>query len=532
MKYLSANINFVITLLLVNFLCINSLSAQNIIDELDESLKHKQEYEAQKLQRIEQIQAEINPDDQYSVYQKNIALYEEYKVFKYDSAHTYALRSLELAQNIGNIDYIVEAQCAVTFCLMSAGLYKEGMEELGKIDANGASEEYRKKYFSMARRFYYDMADYNHSAPYQQGYIWQGGLFSDSLIQYYEPQSAEWLYANALRLMKEYKNDESIYHFKQLMKQPDLEVHIKAIATSCLGWISLVQGEREAAKSYLAQAAICDNETATKETTALCILASMLYEEGDIERATRFVQLALDDANFYGARQRKILVGDILPIIEQDRFNIVKAERNALKIAFIVAIFTIISLLISTYIIRRQIKKLEQARQTIEQRNRELQDANTQLCEVNAIKDEYIGRSFYLNAKYINKVEKLYKAIDHKIVAKQYADLRYSLKESELMTERQNMFADFDETFLKLFPNFVEGYNMLFDAKDRKLPDSPNSLTNEMRIYALIRLGITDSDRIANFLSYSVHTINTYKTRIKNKSIVDNDEFELRIMMI
>ena len=534
MNNLSENIKrtFVFLALLLNALYVSALSIADEIEQLEVSLKNKSVYEAQKLQRIDSICNDNNQTSQYAVYQKYISLYEEYKLFQYDSAHNYAQLSLQLAQRLNNADYVVESHCAVVFCLMSAGLYKEGMEELESVDVSCASVEYRKKFFSMASRFYYDMADYNHSAPYQQKYQTQGGVYTDSLLRYLEPQSAEWLYANALRLMKEYKNDESIYLFRQLLKDPNIDIHTKAIVTSCLGWISIVQGERSHAITYLAQAAIADNETATKETTALCVLANMLYEDGDIERATHFVQLALDDANFYGARQRKIQVGDILPIIEQDRFNTIKNERNALKIAFIAAIFTIVSLLIGTYIIRKQMKKLEQARQLIEQRNQELQTANTQLCEANAIKDEYIGQSFYLNAEYINKVEKLYKTIDHKIMAKQYADLHYSLKESELMTERKSMFADFDETFLKLFPNFVSEYNQLFAEKDRKLPDEPKALTNEMRIYALIRLGISDSERIAKFLSYSVHTINTYKTRIKNKSVVDNDEFEHRIMQI
>jgi hypothetical protein len=197
-----------------------------------------------------------------------------------------------------------------------------------------------------------------------------------------------------------------------------------------------------------------------------------------------------------------------------------------------VALLAIVILLFGTWIIRRQMRKLQEARRIIEQRNQEMQLANDKLCEANAIKDEYIGRTFYINAEYINKVEKLYKTIDRKIAARQYEDLRSTLKESTLNAERNSMFADFDETFLKLFPDFVRQFNLLFDEKDRRLPKDEKSLTSEMRIFALIRLGITEIERIANFLDYSVYTIKTYKTRVKNKSIVDNDLFEQRIMEI
>jgi hypothetical protein len=192
----------------------------------------------------------------------------------------------------------------------------------------------------------------------------------------------------------------------------------------------------------------------------------------------------------------------------------------------------IIGLLAATIIIRRQVRRLNKAQKTIDDRNHALEQTNGQLEEANRIKTVYIGKSFYLNAEYINKVEKLYKMVDRKLAARQYEDLRLSLKESTLIAERKNMCADFDETFLKLFPDFVEKFNLMFEAKDRRQPENDKSLTSEMRIFALMRLGVTDTERIANFLDYSVHTVYTYKTRVKNRSIVKNELFEQRIMEI
>ncbi|HRN16315.1 MAG TPA: DUF6377 domain-containing protein, partial [Xylanibacter oryzae] len=201
--------------------------------------------------------------------------------------------------------------------------------------------------------------------------------------------------------------------------------------------------------------------------------------------------------------------------------------------AVIIAVSLLVFVLIcSFYFIRRQMRKLKEARNTIEDRNKKLEEGFVELQEANKIKTEYIGKSFAINADYINKVEKLYRAIDHKISAHQYEELQRSLKESTLIADRKIMFADFDETFLKLFPDFIENFNKLFDKKDRKLPENTQNLTTEMRIFALTRLGINDAERIAQFLNYSVNTINTYKTRVKNKSIVSNDEFEKRIMKI
>ena len=161
-----------------------------------------------------------------------------------------------------------------------------------------------------------------------------------------------------------------------------------------------------------------------------------------------------------------------------------------------------------------------------------MQHANRLLKEDDKIKNASIGRTFYTNAEYIAKLEKLFLTIDRKLTARQYDDLRSMTKLSTLNAERENMYEAFDQTFLKLFPNFVERYNLLFEEKDRKLPPNDHSLTSEMRIFALIRLGITDSERIAKFLDYSVHTVNTYKTRIKNRSTAENEQFEKLIMEI
>ena len=152
--------------------------------------------------------------------------------------------------------------------------------------------------------------------------------------------------------------------------------------------------------------------------------------------------------------------------------------------------------------------------------------------EANKIKDEYITQSIYGDSEYIDRIEHIYKIVNRKIVARQYEDIRSFLKESDLRKERENMYSSFDQTFLKLFPDFVEEYKKLFLADDILDMDISKGLTPEIRIFALIRLGIHDSERIAKFLNYSVNTINTYKTKVKNKSIIANELFEQKIMEI
>lgn len=499
---------------------------------LDSSLIHKAEFEKNKLAKIKHLKDKrhfTSISEKFDNYQ---TLFQEYSSYQYDSAYVYANHLLQIAHQAKNPDYEVEARCDIVFCLLSAGLYKEAFDEFSKVNVIGISKNSRMLYYKTAARLNYDNSDYIHAEPYQQQYVNKGNQYTDSLLTYLIPNSSDYLYSLGMKQMKNRQYASCLDTFNELLNRHDIEEHTKAIITSCMGWIYLSKKDDNRAMFYLAQAAIYDNESVTRETTALCTLARLLYKIGDIQRATEYVRQSLSNATFYGARQRVIEVSSILPIIEQDRFSIVKKQRNTVALAALLAVVLLLLLSYSLWVIRKQMRRLKEAQNTIAKRNRQLEEKNKKLEEINNIKDEYIGRSFFANSEYINKVEKLYKAIDRKIALHRYEDIRSSLKEEELVDERKSMFVDFDETFLKLFPHFVEKYNELFDEIDQKELESPQRLTTEMRIFALIRLGITDSDRIASFLNYSVHTINTYKTRVKNRSKMDNKLFEQRIMEI
>ena len=331
--------------------------------------------------------------------------------------------------------------------------------------------------------------------------------------------------------MKQNQMDEAISIFKTL-SESTIDDHTYAIAASSLAFIYEGQGNQDEAIHYMALASIGDIKAATKETVALRNLATLLYKKGDIHRAYKYIRLAMEDANFYNARHRKIGISSILPIIEKDRFEQVEKQRNILIGSVVIISMLFLLLLSATLVIYKQMKKLKEARHTIQEQNKSLLSTNAQLLEAIEIKDEYIVQSLYGNSEYIDRLEKLYKLVNRKIIARQYDDLKDSLKESDLRKERENMYSSFDNTFLKLFPHFVDEYNMLFNPQDRIEIDVNKGLTPEIRIFALIRLGIHENERIAKFLNYSVHTINTYKTKVKNKSTVPNELFEQRIMEI
>jgi len=504
------------------------------LERLDKSLDQRDVFEQERLSRIDKLRQQLNNADSTTQgYELSYSLYNEYKSYCYDSARHYAYDCLDRARAQERPDRVVEAQNAIAFSLISAGILSEARDVLGSIDHEYLTGQLLSDYYEQQGRLWRSMADYVREEPFYTKYITLSNAYLDSLREITPQGTARWWSFTGSLQMRDHKYDDALFSFDKVLQMSDsTDLRIKAMTYAEMAWAYIWKGDEDKAIVKFAQSAIADNESATREITALYHLSRLIYKRGDYERASRYVHQALEDVNFYNSRLRKVEINDILPIIEQDRYDALRSQRNWLFATTALFVLLLAGILWSYWYIHRKNRKLTEARAEIAARAEELQVANNRLMEADKIKTAYIGRSFYSNAEFIEKLEKVYMAIDRKITAKQYDDLRYTLKQSTLNSERESMYESFDETFLKLFPNFVERFNMLFAEGDRKMPPNDHSLTSEMRIFALIRLGINDSERIAKFLDYSVHTVNTYKTRIKNRSTAENDKFESLIMQI
>jgi tetratricopeptide (TPR) repeat protein len=307
--------------------------------------------------------------------------------------------------------------------------------------------------------------------------------------------------------------------------------HEFAIAASSIGYLNTLLGNNDQATDWLIKAAMADIKSSTKETVALRNLSDLIYKKGDVVTAYRYINLALEDATFYNARHRKIEIAKILPIIEGEKLHAVEKQKTVLEIYAALITLLIIVVLIFAYVIFKQLGKLKQAKSIIQEINQNLMGTNLKLTESNRIKEEYIGYFFNINSEYIEKMATFQKAVHRKVVSKQYDDLINIVKNSDLKIERENMFLTFDKIFVKLFPSFVKEFNALFREEDHMLLKGDELLNPDLRIFALMRLGIKDHEKIAKFLDYSVNTIYTYKTKIKSKSIF-KEHFDEKIMDI
>lgn len=481
------------------------------------------------------------------------SLYHEYRSYKYDSAYSYAGRMLRLAEKTKDPNLIVTSRVALGFSCLSAGLYKEAVEIAYSVDTNLVKKEPLAAYYKFLSTLYLSMSDFAASGPYYRSYRDSSLKYSRQQISLLKPESDEYILANMLKSQLEDNYFDAVRYANIYLGREQVDRHDRAIALSMLAFFNEVQIDTLSAMANFARAAILDIETAVKETAAIRQLAELLYLKGDISHAYLYAMTALEDANYYNARQRKIEVGRTLPIIEAGRFAIIEEQKNKLlRYAVAISVLSIL-FMIAGAIIFIQKRRLSSARKIILDKNADLTETNRQLItveeeisrqnkelllfneklkEVHRIKDEYIGYFFSMNSSYIEKMSEYRKLIARKIKSGQIDDLLQQTGSNELRREKEDMFAMFDTIFMKLFPDFIDRYNQLFKEADRVYLKEGEMLTPEVRIFALIRLGITESERIARFLDYSLSTVKNYKTKVKNRSVIPNELFEQKIMEI
>lgn len=506
-----------------------------ILKELDKAILNKEVYLKQKYAKIKELKRNVNKftlsEDNKNLYKSYMLLFDEYQSFKYDSAYFYLEKAKQKALVLKDSKLIAKIKIKEGFILLSSGLFKEAIDTLNSIDETKLNIKLKFEYHTIKARAYYDLADYNKDQRYNINYIQKGNINLEKALSFIKTNTNEFWAIESLKRMKQQDWKGAEFAFSYWINNFKLSTRYYGIATSSLGYIYSERGYTEKAIQYLALAAIADIKNATKETVALRNLANELYKLGDLDKAYQYIIIAMDDATFYNARHRKIEISSILPIIEKAQYNNIKTKHDTLvNIVIILTVFTLI-VIVFLFIIFRQLKERNNARKIMADSFDKLQELNISLSEANTIKQEYITYFIKATSDLINKIDHIQKSTLHKIITKKTEEVIASLKRYNVKEERENLFRQFDEIFLKLFPTFVADFNLLFPNDHKSILKKGDLLNTELRIFALYRLGIQDSNQIANFLELSVTTIYTYKTRIKSTSNF-KEKFEEKIMAI
>ncbi len=520
-------------------LCLSSsLFAQkndSILAVLDRELQHQNTYLLEKYDRIHKLQATLErkrlTSDKKALYISYINLFNEYKSFKYDSAYYYVEQAKRTALSINDSTLLASAKIHEGFVLISAGLFKEAIDTLGSIKKNTLLDQDVFDYYFTRARSYFDIANYNQDQRFLIDYIRKGNKLLTTAMAQVSPDTSEYWAAKGLLLLKQQDWEGAKDAYLYWITSFDLPADQYGVATSSLSYVYTFLGNQDKTVEYLAKAAISDIRNATKENIALRNLANELYQMGELESANTYVHLAMDDATFYNARHRKVEISSILPIIESAQLYNVEQKNDALEKTVILLAILAIIVLIFVGIIFKQLKEKNAARKALNEYNLRLEEVNLSLLEADAIKQDYITYFLKATSDLINKIGTIQKSTIHKIKTKNPEEVLNVLKKYSVKSERSELFHRFDMVFIKLFPSFTKSYNKLFPIDEPRTLKKGELLNTELRIFALYRLGIQDSQQVADFLDISVATVYTYKTRVKSKSLY-KDIFEEKIMDI
>jgi hypothetical protein len=515
----------------------SSSKTDSMLVVLKSELLKKNVYDNKKEARIKKLRLSLsnnankNIQYRYDIYRK---LFEEYKVYQFDSAYVYTEKLVSISRELNDKPKFYDSQVKLAFILLSAGMFKESFDCLNQINANSnaINDSTKIEYYSIKARAYSDLADYNNDKNFTPLDNQLSIKYIDSALMFCKPGSYwEYKLKGERELAQGNIGQPSTYLVKLLLYYP-LTYHQRAMASTGLSFFYNRPEDLDEKIYLLEVGAINDVKASTKETLAMFKLGEQLYKQGRINDAYILLQKALDDAQYYGARLRKIKIAAVLPVIAAAKNINTENEKNRLLIYLLLILAAALLVTAVSFIVFIQLKRLKVKETIIEEKNIQLEKINDQLSEDSHIKEEYIGYFFNVISSYISKLEKLKRNVERKIATKKYDDILITINEINIKKERETLFYTFDHIFLKIFPNFITEFNSLLRKEDQIWPKDHEVLNVDLRIFALMRLGINDNQTIANILEYSVSTIYVYKMRIKAKALVSSEQFDSKIMAI
>lgn len=526
----------------------DSSRADSLLLKLDQAIKERPIYMEQKeLKLVElkrQLHRQIPDEERFAILG---TLLDEYRSFNTDSALHMAEEREQIAIRLGNREYIDNARMNKADVLGMTGMYKEVMDLMRNIHIDRLPVDIHPYYYHIYRTVYGLMADYAVTAYEKKLYTELTDKYRDSLLLVNKDnllihtliQSDQYNvrneYDKAIRLLTDY-----------LALQKDYE-HDVAICAYTLSESYRLKGDKEKEKEYLIVSAMADMKTAVRGYISLRKLAVLLYQEGDIERAYSYVKICMEDAAACNARLRKLEILEIFPIINDAYQQKTEKQQEQMKWALVSISLLSLFLLLAIFYVYKQMKKVAAARREVIDANKrlkelndelhlsnaQLKEANHSIAENSYLKEEYIGRYMDQCSVYLEKMDNYRRSLGKIAATGNVEELYKNIKSSKFIEgELKEFYTNFDNTFLQLFPTFVEDFNALLADDEQISLKAGERMNTELRIFALIRLGITDSVKIAQFLRYSVTTIYNYRTKVRNKAAGDRDLLEQEVMTI
>ena len=520
---------------------------------LDEAILHSEEYVNVREHRIDslcRLVAVARTDSDR--YESALMLIIEYKSYRNDSAMSVIGRCIGLAERFGKRDESVRCRCMQAFQCSTTGMYAESLDILGSIDISGLQPAVVGEYYQAYAHVYGELMYYGLPGRQQDSYRAESERYAKLALGVLDKNSDEY----QQRLEMKYNAEDDV---EQALAINDLRLsrvtkgsHEYAIVAFYRYMDYKRAGHSiDEAKYWLAEAALSDVRNAVMDQAALWELANMLSQEGQLARSYDYIGFAWESAVKFGTRMRNWQISPVLQSIDKNYQK--ETERTNMMLRVLIALVSVmaVSLLgLLVYVARQRNKlvaahgelsrksvqlsevndELRQVNMSLDEANRQMKNTVRQLNEQTRVKDEYIGRFMRLCSRYIDRNDDFRKRVNKMLKNREYESLWLMTRSGEMKErEVEELYGNFDEAFLHLFPNFIDDFNALLEPEERIAGGDGKHLNTTLRIFALIRLGICDSSTIAELLHYSVNTIYNYRARVKNGAIDGRGNFENRV---
>lgn len=540
---------------LVYILCFSALTssfAQNknikdLYEQLDQAIKQSQYYINQKESRITKIKKQSRqghtPQQLLTAYYK---LYEEYKTYKSDSSIYYIHQAIDLAKRNNMKSDITKLRSLLALQYSTSGAFTEALHVLQSIDKKTLNNSNKKDYYIAFYHVYGELgfSNIHIDTDLSQEFYNKQNCCRDTLFSILSPNSEDYLMRKEVMLTSQNKLKEALKINDIRLSKCKKGSHEYGIVAYYRYLIYRSLKDEDMVKYWLLQSAICDVKCAINDQASLWILAEILSKEKDVERSYKYINFSWNANKRFCTRIRGWQISPVLGTIDHNYQAELKKTNHRLIFAITCVSLLVIALALLTFYVNKQKSYLSKARNELKKTNTQLEELNNKLSstngmlkasndklnESNGVKEEYIGQFLGACSHYIDKLDKMRLNVNKMVKNKQYNELYSMTKSSEVKEqELEELYANFDKVFLNLFPNFVEDLNGLLKEECQIHLSSPNKLSAIVRVFAIIRLGIDDSTKIAEFLHYAVNTIYNYRAKLRNGAINDRNEFEKKV---
>ncbi|MEI6263844.1 MAG: DUF6377 domain-containing protein [Sphingobacteriia bacterium] len=509
---------------------------------IDKAIANRPDFASKKNLHIDSLKkAILNNSVLEEKFELNNTLFNEYKHYNLDSALQIAKNKKLIAFQLSNQNMQYQSEMNIAEMLGKMGMYKETFDLMGRINKSNLDKSLLPYYYHIFHSIYILLWQNALSNEEKLEYQIHLSQYKDSLLQVTDPKTLAFKLILSGKLVENKQYAAALEIMNQCRIEFGQNEPEKIMIANGFAEIYEKTGEIELEKKYLSIAALGDIKRAVKSYVALRKLAIVLFKEGyNLERAYNYIKCAMEDATYAKARFRMIEISEALPIITATYDIKMKEEKDILfKYLILISILSS-ALVVFIVLLFKQLRKISFGQRIIELKNDELLATNNQLKKLNKklseadqVKEAYIGYVFNLCSTYIDKLENYRVDLYTKLKSKQIDEVVRITGNSSLVTnEIREFLQNFDAVFLNIYPDFIEDFNNLLKDGEQIVPKGGDFLTPELRVFALVRLGITDSSKIAIFLHYSPQTVYNYKLKVKTKLAISKEEFLIRIHQI